>query len=391
MKKYYFYHAESDSLWSSDSPDYENPDGCVEPISEKAAFKIAKEHGLEIPHESNNQTKKQNMKIVKSDFQEALEIVKPGLSSKELVEQSTSFAFMGDRVVTYNDEISISHPVKDLDINGAVKADELYKLLPKLKEDEFELEVSENEVIIKSGKITAGIAFEAEIKLPIDDIGELGKFKKIPEDLLDAMKFAAPNASTDMSRPILTAIHVSENGYVESSDSFRIARHNIGTLPIKTFLLPATSVSHVCRINPNKISEGNGWVHFKNGQGTIISCRILSDDEFVDVNPYLKVKGNQVEWPAKTLEILERAVIFGGGFVSIYIEGKKMRIESKSATGWFKEVTNIRHDGDDFSFMISSEMLRGILQKTLTSVISDRLLKFEDEKWIYVTLLNVIQ
>ena len=48
------------------------------------------------------------MKINKKELQEALERVKPGLASRELIEQSTSFAFMRDRVVTYNDEISIS-------------------------------------------------------------------------------------------------------------------------------------------------------------------------------------------------------------------------------------------------------------------------------------------
>ena len=72
------------------------------------------------------------MKINKVELQEALEKVKPGLASRELIEQSTSFAFMGDRVVTYNDEISISHPVKNLDVTGAVKAQTLYAFLNKI-------------------------------------------------------------------------------------------------------------------------------------------------------------------------------------------------------------------------------------------------------------------
>ena len=69
------------------------------------------------------------MKLNKTDLQKALEIVKPGLANKEMIEHSTSFAFIGGRVVTYNDEISLSHPVEGLEIEGAIHAEELYKLL----------------------------------------------------------------------------------------------------------------------------------------------------------------------------------------------------------------------------------------------------------------------
>ena len=86
------------------------------------------------------------MKINKTELQLALEKVKPGLASKEVIEQSTSFAFMGNRVVTYNDEISISHPVKGLEVMGAVKAQALYSFLSKVKRDEIDVEWEENQL-----------------------------------------------------------------------------------------------------------------------------------------------------------------------------------------------------------------------------------------------------
>ena len=48
------------------------------------------------------------MKLNKADLQRALEIVKPGLANKEMIEHSTSFAFINGKVITYNDEISLS-------------------------------------------------------------------------------------------------------------------------------------------------------------------------------------------------------------------------------------------------------------------------------------------
>ena len=75
------------------------------------------------------------MKISRVELLEALEKVKPGLANKELIEQSTSFAFIGDRVVTYNDEISVSHTVKGLEnMRGAIKAKTLYEFLARVKD-----------------------------------------------------------------------------------------------------------------------------------------------------------------------------------------------------------------------------------------------------------------
>ena len=138
------------------------------------------------------------MKIKKQELIKALEVVKPGLAQKEMIEQSTSFAFMEGRVVTYNDEISISHPVKDLDIMGAVKADKLYGFLNKVKAEEIDLQIDDSEIRLTAGKSKAGLVLQAEMKLPLDEIGKIGKWTKVPEGLLDAIKFASFSCSNDM-------------------------------------------------------------------------------------------------------------------------------------------------------------------------------------------------
>ena len=51
------------------------------------------------------------MKINKQQFIEALELVKPGLAAKEIIEQSTSFVFRAGQVITYNDEVAVHAPV----------------------------------------------------------------------------------------------------------------------------------------------------------------------------------------------------------------------------------------------------------------------------------------
>jgi hypothetical protein len=204
------------------------------------------------------------MKINRKELQTALEIVKPGLANREVIEQANSFAFMDDRLVTYNDEISISHPISGLEITGAVKADELYKFINKVKKDELEFELTDNEIVLISGRSKAGFAIQSEIKLPIKDIGNIGKWKALPDDFMSKISFVSSSAGKTMSKPILACVHVNKEGFVEASDGFRITKNMLSdTMPVKTFLIPATSVSQIIRLKPTKIAEGQGWIHFK--------------------------------------------------------------------------------------------------------------------------------
>src|SRR5690625_1182784 len=100
------------------------------------------------------------MKIKKSVLLDALEIVRPGLSNDEVVEQSTSFAFIGDKVITYNDDISVSHPISNLGFEGAVRSQEIYEFLKKSRSETVHIEVTENEVKLKCGKSVAGLPYE---------------------------------------------------------------------------------------------------------------------------------------------------------------------------------------------------------------------------------------
>jgi len=334
------------------------------------------------------------MIINKTELLKALETVRPGLANRELIEQSTSFAFIGDKIVTYNDEISISYHVEGLDITGAVNATELYNLLSKLKKDEIELTVEETELRIKCGRSKAGLTLQSEIKLPIDSIGEKGMWKNIPDDLLKAIFFAGKTASQDSTKPILTCVHVNKEGFVEASDSFRISKIMLeDKLPVETFLIPAISVVKVAKMNPIKIAEGKGWVHFKTNEGVIISCRIFADDNFPDTASFFKIEGTQVKLPETTKEILDKAMVFckHNGFempVDIILENNKFKISSKSDSGWFEEVVKIKYNEEPVSFSISPYFLKDILSETLNCIIAKNRIKFSGDNWTYVTVIK---
>lgn len=333
------------------------------------------------------------MKINKEDLKRALEIVKPGLSSKELIPQSTSFAFINGRVVTYNDEISLSHPVEGLVLKGAVEAGELYKILGKLKKDEVVITEKEEQIILQSGRTKVGLSLISKIELPLDQVGSVGKWQKLPEDFTKFMSLAMASCSRDMSRPLLTAVHV--NGLIiEASDTFRITKCTLEKkVPTNPFLIPANSVQEVIKLKPIKIAEGNGWIHFQTKEETILSCRIFQD-EFPDTKPFIKVEGTWIDLPRTTEEVLERASVFAerehvlDETILISLGEKRMKITSQSKTGWFEEEVNIKYKDTPVEFAVTPYLLQDILSETLSCVLDENRLKFEGDGWIYVTMLK---
>lgn len=335
------------------------------------------------------------MLINKKELLEALEIVKPGLANKEMIEQTTSFAFVKDRVITYNDEISISHPLSGLKLEGAVKADKLYALLGKIKKDEIELDIEGGEIIISSGRIKAGLTLQSEIKLPLgDEVATKSKWRELPEKFIKSVSFVMTSCSRDMSRPVLTAVHINESGFIEASDSYRVARCELsGDIPFKTFLLPASSAVEVVKFNPTHIAEGKGWVHFKTERESVLSCRIF-EDTFPDTKPILKMKGIPLTLPKTIEEVMEKATIFAkrdhvlDEIISITLHENRFKIKATSDSGWFEEEVNIRYDGEEVEFHITPYLLKGILAETQTCELSPDKLKFEGENWIYITMLR---
>jgi hypothetical protein len=338
------------------------------------------------------------MIIKVSEMKRALEIVKPGLANKEIIEQTTSFAFMNGRVVTYNDEISISHPVKGLEFEGAILADEFYKFLTKVKTEDIDIDLVTNEqIVMKSGRSKVGLTIQTEITLPIDEELKHGKkWTSIPDNFMEGLQFACQSCSSDMTNPKLTCVHINEAGFIEGTDNYRICKYTLDKeLPIETTLIPATAIIVVIKINPTKMAQGKGWFHFKTKEGTIISCRTFKE-EYVNLAPFLKNKktGTVITFPDTIFEVLDKAQVFAqrkssiDESISIFVKSKVLTVKSESATGWFEEKVPFKYLGDEFNFNITPYLLKDILKQNKKCYISKNELRFQGENWIYLTALR---
>lgn len=348
------------------------------------------------------------MKVNKKDLGKTLEITKPGLSGATIVIQADSFVFTDGRVFTYNDEISISCPLPlpqlQFDagfIDGAIKADELYNYLKKVSVEEISVESSETEVVMKAGKAIAGFALNKEIQIPIgDQMKGLGKWKKLPENFNDAIKFAYPCAASDMANPKITCVNFDSSGKVEATDNYRVIRWDLNQkLPFKTTLIPADSVKEVLKIYPTHVTEGDGWVYFKNEENVVIGCRVF-DEKFVNIDQILasKIEGELFTFPETTASVLERADVFNKSqnknlkseVIDVSYDAKFLKIQCQSETAWFKERITVKNfKGSNFNFRITPYLLRDILKQTNICIVSDNMLKFQSDNWVYISTLFV--
>ncbi len=337
------------------------------------------------------------MKINRKELVEALEVVKPGLGTKGFIEQAPFFAFMGDRIITYNDEISISHPIDGMDLTGSIQASEFYTLLSKLDQDEIELEVKDSEVRLKSSRVRAGMTLHSDIKLPLEEVSGLKGWKKIPEKLLECMRFVSFSCSRNLSVPVLTSVYVHDD-VVEASDNFRITRcHLSSKIPVESFMIPSRSSSSrpieaLARHNYSEMCQSKGWVHFRTESGTIFSCRVY-EGKFPDTSAVFNVDGEEIVFPEVLDKMLDRASVFAkrdtrsDEVIHISLGDNKILVKSSSEAGWFEEESNAEYSSRPIEFLVNVHFMKEILPKMRKCILGNSRLKFVGEDWEHVIAL----
>lgn len=345
----------------------------------------------------------------KEALKSALEQVRPGLANKELVEQSTSFVFMNARVVTFNDEISVSCPLPGWEIEGAVKAETLYKFLGKATGKEIEIEADEGEMRLKAGRSRIGLAFQTEIRLPLDEVDEIGQWHLLPDDFKEAVNFVRFSVAKDFSKPLLTGINIRDTGIVEGGCGTRATRFEMKkVMPVGTFLIPGDSAAEMLKYDVKEISLTERWVHFKTKDGTVFSSFLFAEEYPSESFSRVMQLDNFVEisFPAELTDVLNRAgAVFeksgpsGKQDASIELKKKKNRIfvqaASEDGTEWFKEWVKCPKetaDSDDFTVLINPHFLLDILKRSNAAKIEvESRIKFEGENWEHVAALQRLQ
>lgn len=331
------------------------------------------------------------MKINRETFLSDLEMVKAGLSPREFIEQSSCFVFQDGQVMTFNDEVSCRKEV-GLSFTGAIQAASLLAILEKM--DDPDLMVEENdrgELEFKGKRKRFGVTKDAEIFLPVDKVETPGKWRELPKEFTEAVGLVQHCVSRDESKFTLTCIHLHAD-YIEACDNLQIMRCQLKTGLKDSVLVRGTSLGHIVSLGMDKISLTSSWIHFKNQQGLIFSCRRYSEG-YPSLERMLSFKGNRIVIPKGLAEASDRAAIFamdkaGDPLVSVTIREGRIRIVGEGLSGWFREFKKVTYDGPPMEFLIAPELLKHISEKYDDAQLTEGRLKVIGGGWEYCTVLG---
>ena len=323
----------------------------------------------------------------------ALTAVKPGIASKDVIESMTYFFFTEKNVVSYNDRISIQYPI-NTGFNAFVKADEIYKVLSKLKSDTVDFTMDKNTLKMKSGKsLTAFVTIHD--KQVIDRISTVEesmqevKFKNLPDNFIESVKLCAQVASKNESDQTLTCIYISDTNMI-ATDNKRIA-HAVLSSKMDTMLLRASEMKSLMDINPIKYGISGSWIHFQGESSCVFSIR-TTKGEFPDMLKFMEFDGTSIMFPKEILNGVDLASIFtndSDDYINVKIANKVCTLDKKAESGrtMFKEF--IEYDGDPISFNIHPEILKDMLAHNTDIVIAEGRAKLHSDNFTLVTSLPV--
>jgi len=279
---------------------------------------------------------------------------------------------MGDRLVTFNDEVYVSVPLLS-GIKAVVAHKQLYELLRKTSGIDIELWLDGSYLVVKSNTdMTARVGITEDILLPIDMIPavEDDLWDKLDEGITEKYVYCLQTVSKNMSKPALCTIHWKEN-VLESTDNYQITRCTTNTYLQDgvDVMLPSNSVSELVKHDPAFYQIADGWVHFKTLDSTIFSCRTF-DGSFPDTSKALELRSNiPIKFSPRLPKILERAITLadkdsvGDYRVKVTIENDRLTVHSGQDFRQFEESCGITcHHHEKFEFTINPQFFIKMLK-----------------------------
>lgn len=336
--------------------------------------------------------------VLRENLLQDLEDVQSGLSSKEIVQQSSCFVFEKKYVMTYNGEIFCKKKTS-LDITGAVQAGPLLAILRKLDDKELNVLVAKNEgecELRMSGKRRDfGVSMEAQVLLTeLPQTPPENSWKKLNADFAEAIDLVHQCASRDETTQKFTAVHIHPK-WIEACDNYQMARYKIKTPVSRSILIRSASIRNIVGLGMEEFAEGKGFLHFRNSSGLVIACRLMEEYEYEDLSPMLKVTGEKSALPGGIEEVVERAEIFSGelsddNYLHVRLKKGGLSIEGVGVSGWYRERKKMAYDGRPMEFLVPPALLVELVRhnKNECEIAEDRL-KVVRGKFTYVTCLEV--
>lgn len=320
--------------------------------------------------------------------------VMPGLSTPEILEQSSCFVFLKEKVITFNGDAACWTPCC-LNVRGAIQAKTFLDILKARPEETLTVFTNNKKLVITGkGNRTTRIAMESKITLPYREVREPEDWYTLPDDFLEAMNLVHQCCGKNQDK-LETFVHMDKNN-IEAIGECQIGNYQT-SMPLKTgVLVNRTSIQHVVPLGMTKCGLTKKWIHFRNTKGVVLSChRWPGEDEYPDTNKTLKAKkGKSITLPRGLDKAVERAAIFSrenpdDTDIEITLKPGRVICKGEGIQGDHKESRKIQYSGKGMVFTISPTLLSDLCHKHTKAWVTPTTLTVKSGKFTFITALGV--
>jgi len=285
------------------------------------------------------------MTFDKTQLLSVLKKALPGIDDKfPLIQGADSFTFCNNNVHTFNDNISIACKFES-DLVGSVKAKEFYNIINKFPEKEIKIIVADSSWLLKCGSIKAEFALiDTQIMDYIDKITpKEDDWHKIPNNFMDCIKYAYIGGNNSQLSGICIKDFV-----ITSTDEMRVNWYKL-TAPMDYMWIPNAFVKQLLGISDvAEYNNGDSWIHFRNNDGVLFSCKKLGGKYPIDTITSLIKKHDQSnddvtgEFPSELAKAIDRASSFSidmESYKTIKLEfsNKNLIVSAERTSGNYSE------------------------------------------------------
>lgn len=325
------------------------------------------------------------MIIQKKELLESLKMCMPGIESgNNTIQGADSFIFHNGKIFTYNDNISVTVPINqegllEEGIEGAVKAEEFFKIVSKFPSDEIKFSVGENGTwLLKCGKAKAEMVlldFDFESR-----INTITPEKKGWIDLNEDFALGVGSCKMSVNKTQVSGIYFSGNDIV-STDGNQMNCYIMKETELPAFWISDNSANELLKLKKLIAMQIQGpWVHFKAEDGTIFSIKTLQGNY-----PYKTIKNVidtsdpekatlHAKFPKELFNAIDRAVSFSidiseHSAVRLVISKEKIEVSSERNSGKYNEKVSweekIDSEFEPFTVYVDAQMMEFVAQRTI--------------------------
>ncbi len=331
------------------------------------------------------------MKINRKELLNILDEIKSGADTKNVVGSLGYYLFTGKDIITYNDKISIQHPLKT-DFNLLVKANDFYKIISKIKDDTISLGENDGKLGIscKSAKIILASIYDEELNDRIKHITKSlnsTKWEELPGNFIESVLVCSFTASTQESDGTLTCVYVNENTCV-ASDNNRISFADLDK-DIDEMFIKASEIKTLVSILPTSYAITESWLHFKGDNGCIFSIR-RTDGQFPDFLPFFDFEGIAIDLPSSLTDGIDLTSVLMDAddpSMNFKISNNVVILSIKNENGKSMHRSKIKYSGADIDFAVNPEFLKEMMKHSSSLILGKDKAKLKTENFSLLTAL----